>query len=571
MFVMPDQPPPHYVMAADAAPASAAVPGAAPSSAVVAPAAAAPTAAPATVGATSPAPAPAATATTTTTTASTPSARKPADTPRFEVDSHGYRYIVVGNTLLAPAVLRSALEAGSDPKAAVSSLKKAYEAHGYFLVALVGQVRQKEVWLQVVQGRLTHVEGPGALVAFFDGLEGDSTIQNSDVIRRSTLAQAYAATNGQQPQISFKPAPEVGGSTMHISETPLPNSHPIGGSLTAGNFGNRYAGHYLAQAQAYVQHDGLTLQVSHSRALTGMDENTRGAFYAATGATLSAITPIGTFQLDDTSTRYELGDKFAPLYPAGRIKRFGVSASQLLYADDAHRWSLSEGLHHIRDTGTVFHDSYTLRDQKYFVWNLDSDYSMRFGGLFRQPASLSLSGGIKIGGARGDSGFEHGLGNPAGHFQVYTASADLTQALPRGYSVQFSLSGQASPDILPSYQQWVLGGVNNLTAYLPGTIVGDRGYLGRITAQAPQWDLGPLRLRPSLFVEHGAARYSFITTGSPTWQALDDVGASLNLGLPIAHTSAILAYAKPIGAEHVDAALRHGQQAHVFFYLQVAM
>lgn len=564
MFVMPDQPPPHYVTAADTGPALAMASGAAPAPGVGAPLATA-SVAPATAGSIpAPASGPAH-------GAAAPRAGKSHPATRLEVDSHGYHYIVIGNTLLEPSVLRAALQAGDTPTAAVSSLKKAYEAHGYFLAALVGQVLGKEVHLQVVQGRLTHVEGPGALVAFFDGLKGDSTIRNSDVIRRSTLAQAYAATNGQQPQISFSPAPEVGGSTMHINETPLPNSHPIGGSLTAGNFGNRYAGHYLAQAQAYVQHDGFTLQVNHSRALTGMDDNTRGAFYAATGATLSWITPVGTFQLDDTSTRYELGNKFAPLYPAGRIKRFGGSASQLLYADDAHRWSLSEGLHRIRDTGTVFHDAYTLRDQKYFVWNLDSDYSMRFGGLFQQPASLSLSGGIKIGAARGQSGFVHELGTPVGHFQVYTASADLTQALPRGYSVQFSLSGQASPDILPSYQQWVLGGVNNLTAWLPGTIVGDRGYLGRIVAQAPQWELGPLRLRPNLFVEHGAARYSFITTGSPTWQSLDDVGAGLSLGLPVAHTSAVLAYAKPIGSEHVDPALRRGQQAHVFFYLQVAM
>ena len=564
MFVMPDQPPPYFAMAAASAPrqaAPAAVADAAPAPAASQAAQSTPSASAA------PGDAAAVQARATTASGSTGSAKA----TREEVTSHGYRYIVVGNTLLAPAALRAALEAGDTPQAAVSVLKKAYEAHGYFLVALVAQLHGQDVWLQVVQGRLTHIEGPPALVAFFSGLKGNSTLRNSDVIPRSTLAQAYAATNGKQPQISFKPAPEVGGSTMHISETPLLDARAFGGSLTTGNYGNRYAGHYLAQALAYVQHDGVTLQVNHSRALTGVDENTRGAFYSATGANLSAITPLGTFQLDDTATRYELGNKFAPLYPAGNIKRFGASANQLLYADDAHRWSLSEGLHHIRDTGTVFHGAYVLRDQKYFVWNLDSDYSMRFGGLFQQPASLSLSGGIKIGGARGDSGFVHQLGNPVGHFQVYTAGADFNQALPRGYGVQLSLSGQASPDILPSYQQWVLGGLNNLTAYLPGTIVGDRGYLGRATLQAPQWELGPLRMRPSLFAEHGATRYSFITTGSPIWQALDDVGASLSLALPGAHTSAILAYAKPLGASHVASAVQRGQRAHVFFYIQVAL
>ena len=532
MFVMPDQAPPHYAVAAPSQSAQATSPGAGPAHV----------------------------------------AAKPTAATRQEVTSHGYHYIVVGNTLLARNELQSALETGDTPQAAMSALKKAYEGKGYFLVALVARAQDnKEVWLQVVQGRLTHVDGPRDLVAYFSGLKGNSSIRNSDVIRQSTLAQAYAATNGQQPQVSFRPAPEVGGSAMEISQTPVPDAQSFGGSLTTGNFGNRYAGHYLAQAQAYAQHDGFTLQVNHSRALTGMDENTHGAYYAATSANLSAITPIGTFQLDDSATSYQLGKAFAPLYPAGKIKVFGLSANQLLYADDAQRWSLKEGLHHIRDTGTVFNNSFTLRDQKYNVLDLGSDYSQRFGGWSGRPASLSLSAGIKLGSARGDSGFDHAVGRPTGHFQVYTASADLTQTLPRNYSVQFSLSGQSSPYILPSYQQWVLGGLNNLTAWLPGTIVGDRGYLGRVTVQGPQWHAGPVQLRPSVFAEYGASRYSFITAGSPTWQSLDDVGASLSLSLPGAHTSAILAYAKPLGSRHVASTVRDGQQAHAFFYVQVAL
>ena len=227
---------------------------------------------------------------------------KPGSVPRQELDSHGYHYIIVGNRLLAPAEVDAAVASADSPKTAVGALKQAYERKGYFLVALVGQQHDKEIWLQVVQGKLTHVDGPSGLVAYFSGLKGNDEIRNSDVIRRSILAQAYDATNGQQPQISFKPAPEVGGSSMQISQTPLAGARMFGGSLTAGNFGNRYAGHYLATAQAFAQHNGVTLQVNHSRALTGMDSNTRGAYYSATSANLSMVTPIGSFQLDDSAT-----------------------------------------------------------------------------------------------------------------------------------------------------------------------------------------------------------------------------------------------------------------------------
>lgn len=490
---------------------------------------------------------------------------------QINVESHGYHYAVIGNRLLSVAELTAALQRGATPAAAVGALKQAYERKGYFLVALVGQAQDKQVLLQVVQGRLTHVDGPRSLVAYFDGLKGDDRVRSSDIIRQSTLAQAYAATNGEQPQISFRPAPEVGGSAMQISQVALPDSHAVGGSLTAGNFGNRYAGHYVAQAQAYAHHDGFTAQLSHSRALTGMDANTRGAYYAATSGSLGAITPLGTFQLDGSATRYRLGEAFAPLYPAGQVKTFGLSATQLLYADDLRRWSVQEGVHHIRDSETVFGGAYALRDQKFNVIDVSSDYSWRFGGLLKRPASLSLSAGVKLGSARGDSGFDRAAGSPTGHFQVYTASAGITQALPRDFNVQFNLSGQSTPDTVPSYEQWVLGGLSNLTAYLPGTIVGDRGYLGRLSLQGPQWNAGPLQLRPSVFAEYGAARYSYVPSQTPTWQSLDDLGAGLGIGLPLAHASAMLAYAAPMGSRHVAATLRDNQQAHVFFYLQIGL
>jgi hemolysin activation/secretion protein len=532
MFVAPDQAPPyHYAATAQVQPASVAHAAAPSSSAAAAVQSEAP--------------------------------------PRQELDSHGYHYIIVGNHLLTKVELAQAVKSGATPKDAVAALKKAYERKGYFLVALLGKEQHGEVWLQVIQGRLTHVDGPQHMVAFFDHLKGDDRIKNSDVIRPSILAQAYAATNGQQPQISFKPSPEVGGSTMDISEVPLADSHAVGGSLTAGNYGNRYAGHYLAQAQAWARHDGVTLQLSHSRALTGLDANTRGAYYSATSGSVSAVTPLGTFQLDGSTTTYRLGKAFAPLYPVGKIRTWGLAGTQLLYADEQRRWSLQEGVHRVTNSQTVFGGTYTLQDQKYVVWDASSDFSWRFSGLFSQVASLSASGGLKLGTAGAGGGFTRAPGSPTGHFRLYTGSVVVTQALSHQYSLQFNLSGQASTDTLPSYQQWVLGGINNLSAWLPGTIVGDRGYLGRLTLQGPQWTFGPMRVSANLFSEYGASRYSYIPALAPVWQALDDVGASASIAVPVAHTSLTLTYAKPVGSRDVTEVLRRGQRAHFFAILQV--
>lgn len=484
------------------------------------------------------------------------------------VDSHGYHYIVVDNRLLTEADVRTALESAGSPRAALGALKQAYESKGFFLVALVGTEKDKNVTIRVIQGRLTHVEGSKHLAAFFVGLEDDDTLRRSDVVRSSILAQAYAATNGKQPQISFHPAPEVGGSTMQVGESDLQGSHRFGANVSFGNFGNRYAGHYIAQGSLSLQGQGMTLQVSQAHALPGMATDTHGAFYRNDQAKFSAITPVGILGLDASKTQYHLGEAFAPLYPAGRIEVFGATATQLVYADETRRWSFSEGAHRIHDANTVFSGLYSLYDRRFNLFDLGSDFSWRFGGLFKRPAALNLSVGAKLGSAQADWGFTRAKGAPASHFKIYTASAGLTQSLAHGFSMKLDISGQATPYTLPSYEQWVLGGLNNLAAWMPGTIVGDRGYLGRFTVQAPEWRAGPFHITPSVFAEHGAARYSYIAPQAPVWQSLTDAGAGLSLDVPAWHTSATLAWAKPMDSHDVTASTRRGQRSHLFFYLK---
>lgn len=487
--------------------------------------------------------------------------------PTQRVESHGYAYTVIGNRLLSDADVAAALQGASDPRAAIGALKQAYVAKGYFLVALVGQENHHEVTVRVVQGRITHVEGDKHLAAFFKGLEGDDTIVQRDVIRPSILAQAYAATNGEQPQVTFKPAPEFAGSTLEVNTSKLKDSLPVGANLSFGNFGNRYAGHYIAQGQVTLHHAGFTLQLNQAHALPSMSRDTRGAFYRSQSAKLTWVTPLGIFGIDGSKTNYHLGDAFKPLFPTGHIETFGLTGTQLLYADETRRWSLNEGVHRIHDANTVFQGLFTLYDRRFNLVDLATDFSWRFAGLGKLPAALSTSAGVHWGAAEAGWGFQRQTGAPQSHFMQYTGSVGLTQSLPRGYSLKLDVSGQASPDTLPSYQQWVLGGINNLTAYLPGTVAGDRGYLARFTAQAPVWTLGPVKLAPSLFVEHGSSRFAFIPHGAPVWQRLTDAGAALSVGVPVAHLSATLAWAKPMDAYNVAPATSHGQRSHLFFYL----
>ncbi|MEI7037702.1 ShlB/FhaC/HecB family hemolysin secretion/activation protein [Fulvimonas yonginensis] len=490
----------------------------------------------------------------------------PAPAPLL-VDQGGYRYVVAGNHLLEPADVRSALKRGATPTEAIGALKRAYADRGYFLVAVVAQVQGREVKVNVVQGRLAHVEGPTDLAAYFAGLLGRDDVRHEQVVRRDLLVQAHAATEGLQAKLAFVPAAEPGASTLRIDTTRSAHEHHAGGSLSVGNLGNRYAGHDLAQVQGQLQYGGYTLQVNHARALTGVDADSRGAFYAATGATLTRVTPAGWFQLDGIGTRYRLGVAFAPLDPAGNVSVFGGGATQLLFADEARRWTLSEGLHRVHDRETVFAGAYALRDQRYQVVDLGTQASWQLGGVGGRPASLALALGSKLGGPGGAGGFYNGTGAPTADFHIFTARVSLDQALAKGYGLRLELSGQATPDTLPSYEQWVLGGVNALAAWLPGTLAGDRGFLERLTLEAPVWGIGTWRLRALAFAEQGASRYNE-ATGNPGRQTLTDAGASLALDLPGPDTHALLAYAHPL-TSHIPWETRRRQRAHAFVYLEV--
>lgn len=496
------------------------------------------------------------------------SAQAPVATT-LAMDSHGFHYTVSGNSWLTAAEVRSAIGDAALPEDAIASLKRAYAVKGYFLVAVAAAVKDRDVRVEVTQGRLANVDGPADLAAYFDGLLGRDALRTPQVMRRSLLAQAYAATEGSQPAIDFVPASEPGASALRIRTSPAEHRHAASGNVTVGNLGNRYAGHDLAQLQGQIQHAGYTLQATHSRALTGIDADSRGAYYAATTATLSRVTPAGWFQLDAGRTRYRLGVAFAPLDPGGRVASLGGSAIQLLHADDGQRWTLTEAVHRIRDRETVFNGAYALRDQRYDVLELSSQVAWQVAGLARRKASVSVAGGLKLGGLGGADGFSRGPGMPEAHFRVYTVLAGLDQPLGDGYQARFDLNAQTTPDTLPSYEQWVLGGFNALSAWLPGTLAGDRGYLGRFTVQAPAWQWGRWKLQPGLYAEHGTARYHYAVAGAPAWQRLSDAGASLTLDLPRFDTHALLAYARPTGHSNVPADVRSRQRAHAFLYLQL--
>lgn len=505
------------------------------------------------------------------------------------VTSHGWAYRVTGNTLLPPDRIETLLLQADDPQQAVSRLSEAYKQAGYPLVVVTAQIEPepartgasdsaapppsagaRSVSIRVVEGRITELQAAGALQPYFSGLRDRADVTADQVLRQAILANDYANRQGQRVQIGFSPAEQQGGSVLQAITTPLPGYKPWTAALQLGNYGSRYTSSYVAGGNiAWRPGAGWEFTGNYLAGLPNWSSDSRGSLYHAAGLGASVATPLGTYGLSVQNTTYKLGRVSYPLNTAGQVRTGSASGSQLLYASERSQLRLSESFNHVENRVSVFDGAYTLTDQRY-------DY-LTLGLAYTRGYSLGDLGGALTGTLSYNRGLSERAGSfllssaataPTPQFRSYNFGLTVQQQLPRSFYAQAVLNGQWTEDTLPQQQQWVLGGLGNLTAYNAGVAVGDKGYSLRLSLQAPAQQWGGLSLTPNLFIEHGAARYAQI---QGPWQRVTDWGVGLNLALPRAGTTLNLLYARPVSSSNIAAQTLNQQRAHVFFVLQQSL
>ncbi len=148
----------------------------------------------------------------------------------------------------------------------------------------------------------------------------------------------------------------------------------------------------------------------------------------------------------------------------------------------------------------------SIQDERYATARLGTSYSdgWRLGD---RRGSLNLGLGYK-------QGFAGDIDNPltdserSDEFGLFDASASAKYRLPLEMLVSLDIKTQVSVnDRVPQQQQWVLGGPDNLSAFLPGILVGDTGAYGRLQLQLARWQFFSRPIRFSLFAEHGMAQF----------------------------------------------------------------
>ena len=358
--------------------------------------------------------------------------------PSIFADSHGFRYAVAGNTLLSPDVVKATLEAAATPKEAIDALAREYVNRGYFLTALTGQVDRQLVSIKVIQGRLTESEVTPELAPFFGGIEGRDDLQRSTLFRKTSLAEFYSSRQGMRPAVSFAKGQEVGGSKIIVTEEPIEGAKPWSAGLNFGNLGSRFSSRYLASAYGAMRPGGgVELTANYAQGLPGLTNASGGSEYRSGTVGASIVTPWGIYAVTYNGIRYQIGDSAAPLFPEGDIAIWGLTGTQLLYADETTRWSVTEAFTHTDNVVNVFTDAPDpfppLTDQHYNYVSLGTNFnkSVRlFGANANIGTGLTVMQGLDAPSGTFVSGV---VGAPNTRFSLIQANVTYQQALPANF------------------------------------------------------------------------------------------------------------------------------------------
>ena len=471
-----------------------------------------------------------------------------------------YRLHVFGTNVLSHDEVQAAASQGDTLSNAVRALGVAYYRAGYPAAQLTYALNGRDLYILVTLGRVSSVTGPDYLHGYFSGIEKADPLTDSALERRRVLASPRADRAGEEISSTLTRKPD-GSYNLDLQAAPDgPNLSAVRAEF--GNPGNRFVGRYFVDLD--VKQDtiwGDEFRFIGRRAVTSLNRGGSDNNYGDEYFSWNHVTPLGIFGLSARQVNYhlQLPDKtqFNGDIVIGDVSWFDVFAS-----DFSSRWSLQLKLDRVDHRLDRASNGRNLQHELYNSGELATVYerALTFG-----EQKMSMQGGITVrkgltaNGQRTLADLEYLAFRPSLHVALQT-SLKITAAL--------DASGQFTRDTMPEEQQWVLGGQGNLTAYLPGVVVGDTGGLVRGTLEYAVLDFGPnYHLLPKIFSEYGFAELETPVTGQNKGRpSLADAGLELTFGA-FKWFEAGAAYAVTFYDRDVSEAERDANKAHLFFRL----
>jgi len=478
---------------------------------------------------------------------------------------------VAGHTVYvhAPGVLgaddiRAALAGQRELSAAVRALVSRARQRGVFAPKAVYAKSGQQLYITLTALTVKSVKAPKALAPYFRGLGGKAGVQAQPFERARLLAGIHAQRRGERYTPVIEAAAD-GDPVLVLRRSALPA--PARGSvrLALSNAGNRFTGRELLELDARLGSPGGNEFSAAVRSASGVlfdtGNATPGSDYREFQGGWSRVSPAGLVNVSARHIDYRLS--LQGLGFNGSLQIADAAYIAIARASAASRVTVQGKLDYIRQEIVFDSNGERLQRERYPSAEVSAAYnrsftlgSQRWLGL----ATLAARQGLGSDGAtvtRAD--LDYWLARPGGTLRWQGGA----------FSAEWQLSGQYASTTVPELQQWVVGGVGNLHAYVPGVALGDRGGLSRLVLEHRGLVIEryTATLKPRLFVEGAAAEYHRPATGLPGGvQALADAGGEVVLGVGRAF-EASLAAALPIGDDGVPQSVRDAARADFFFRL----
>ncbi|MES2489782.1 MAG: hypothetical protein V4607_08310 [Pseudomonadota bacterium] len=497
------------------------------------------------------------------------------------VPFQNYQLHVSAGDILNEETVKNAVSLADNLSNAVRNIGAAAYLEGYPASQVTYALSGQDLYVLVVPGKISGIRASEALKPYLNGLETADPMRDSDLEGKRTLASMAADRAG----INVFPVFEPDGNGGQVLDFEKNNqaSDPTTIRVEFGNPGNRFASRYFGDLEIKTASVwGDEFRVFAREGIQNLDANGKPGDYHEQNVGWNRVTPWGVFGINGRNITYNYtasGTTTSGPFSTDLLGRIWVGEALWLYpiySDFNSRWNVQlkvdrtskEGK--IDATGTT--PSAVYQRELYTSAEASTSYGSNFVFIGH---TWNFTGGVTARKGFGDGDTNVDLTTPPIHgdqsYLLFRPAATLKFFWNNSISTGIEASGQYSSDSVPEQQQWVLGGMGNLTSALPGVIVGDKGYLARVFTEVMLPITDGLELRPKIFVERGSATYSNPNTASQQVdgaQTLTDAG--LELGVKFTQLiDASVSYAKSFNDKNITDAVKDASDARLFFRVSI--
>ncbi len=499
---------------------------------------------------------------------------------------NGYDLRVTGNHYLSEKELSVIFDAAKTPSQAIFLMNSLSLRKGHLLVLMQYAPEGSTVYVHAVQATVAGITGDG-IAEYFADLEGDKDLTRAEFERARVMANVKSQRTGVAYSTSFvvdENEPEL--VSLVFEADPVDNYKPTDVFVQFGNQGSRYVGRYFGDIG--LNHNfgnGSRVGLGYETAFTDLGESRGGEDYhrfqltadrpfssglygftashieysqhlgysaasssvAGSGAICDLLAAVGLCSPTTTTTAGQSIDLDAD------INAFALTGEQVLASDFSYRINSFQRLEYI-DSQLDISGLGSLQDETYATVELGAKYfsAENVGDKkLRWSAQLSLKAGVTGGegtlGSYDSFQSSYMTANPGATSAPAVApaarTAEFVSVLPRiaaklplanGSELNASFFAQYANEQLPQQQQWVLGGMKSISAYLPSVLSGDSGYFTELSLQQ-KFNIAGVDVNAGVFVEYGAAWFENASGAAGDTRSIADAGvrvaADLGWGL----------------------------------------